>query len=155
MNFFSHEQCLFCKIWGYHTSANEDLSLDITLYQFVVTDISGELAASHLQGQRSPRLKNRGSIVLKQEIWTFTSIHQPTVTLSTSSLLIKILVKWETGWSFTQSHSTGRTTTHSTLIYVKGTEWGTCTKCNTILTLLYEYHHLRAGWVVVEVATVC
>lgn len=99
---FSHQQCWFCKIWGYHTSANEDLSLHMPVYQFVVTDISEELAASHLQGQRSLRLKNWGSIAVKQ-IWTFTIVHQLTVTLSTSSLLIKILVKWETGWSLAQN----------------------------------------------------
>jgi hypothetical protein len=125
------------------------------LYQFVVTHISEEFAASYLQGQRSLRLKNRGSIVLKQKVWTFTNVHQPTVTLSTSSLLIKILVKWETRCSLTQSQSIGRTATHSALLYMKGTDRGTCAKCNSILTLVYEYHHLRVGWVVAEVATVC
>jgi len=156
MNCFSHQQCWFCKIWGYHTSANKDLSLHMPLYQFVVTDISEELTASHLQGQRSLRLKKWGSTVLKQKIWSFTNVHQATVTLSTSSLLIKILVKWETGWSLTQSQkSTGRTATYSGLLYMKDIDWGTCAKRNSVLTLVYEYHHLRVGWVVAEVATVC
>jgi hypothetical protein len=33
------------------------------LYQFVVADISEELTASHLQGQSSLRLKNKGSML--------------------------------------------------------------------------------------------
>jgi hypothetical protein len=36
---------------------------NMPLYQFVLTDISEELTASHLQGQSSLRLKNRGNML--------------------------------------------------------------------------------------------
>jgi len=50
---------------------------------------------------------------------------------------------------------TGRTATYSALLCMKDINRCTCAKCNSVLTLVYEYHHLRVGWVVAEVATVC